>query len=125
MATKSEQIFKLIEAGYSKAEIDAIMMDGEVNTNNGESNTTPAQGVENSKVTGLDKAAIGDIITKKSSEKIAVVDKNFSFGNGTNLFFSIFQKLIISRRLINRSIHTGPDDRFFAGCVCHVACGSI
>ena len=31
MATKSEQIFKLIEAGYSKAEIDAIMMDNEVN----------------------------------------------------------------------------------------------
>lgn len=30
--------------------------------------------VENSKVTGLDKATIGDIITKKSSEKIAVVE---------------------------------------------------
>ena len=29
--TKSEQIFKLIDAGYSKAEIDALMNDVEVN----------------------------------------------------------------------------------------------
>lgn len=31
--TKAEQIFKLIEAGYSKAEIDVLMNDAEVNNN--------------------------------------------------------------------------------------------
>ena len=55
MATKSEQIFKLIEAGYSKAEIDTIMMDNEVNnTSAGDPSTGAGDGnsdVKSSNVT--------------------------------------------------------------------------
>lgn len=46
--TKSEQIFKLIEAGYSKAEIDAIMNDAEVNNTDGTPSPEGEKNNENS-----------------------------------------------------------------------------
>lgn len=66
MATKSEQIFKLIEAGYSKAEIDAIMMDNEVNNTSAGDPSTGA-GEVNSNVTSSNETTPAPTETKPTA----------------------------------------------------------
>ena len=66
MATKSEQIFKLIEAGYSKAEIDAIMMDNEVNNTSAGDPSTGASEV-NSNVTVSNETTPAPTETKSTA----------------------------------------------------------
>ena len=66
MATKSEQIFKLIEAGYSKAEIDAIMMDNEVN-NTSTDDPSIGAGEVNSNVTSSNETTPAPTETKSTA----------------------------------------------------------
>ncbi len=66
--TKSEQIFKLIEAGYSKAEIDAIMNDAEVNNTSVEpSNTSEVDNANETKSNDTETATKETVSTVSDS----------------------------------------------------------
>ena len=69
--TKSEQIFKLIEAGYSKAEIDAIMNDAEVNNTSVEPSNT-------SEVDKANETKSNDTETETTKETMSTVSDTVS-----------------------------------------------